>query len=204
MYRISLYIILATLGFSLFALHTWTGIFTEYQGDKFKWLITKRMLPDVSIRMVNQTKSPAESVVASQSMSSSSSEINSTYDQTTLENLSSSLRPLTVSVFHNITSPAPPGLTAFTSSSFMTEEKAKSACDPSITRFFITEETFQQISNISYVYSAYFDGRTENESAVRVMGVAVLKVSIYCHLWFNFSRKPVVVKAEPYVLKHFE
>ena len=58
---------------------------------------------------------------------------------------------------------------------------------------------FDQVGSDTYVYEAYFDGRRQNVSYVRIIAVSPLNATVYCHLWYSDSQRPLLVQAEIYV-----
>ncbi|ELU13059.1 hypothetical protein CAPTEDRAFT_200116 [Capitella teleta] len=85
------------------------------------------------------------------------------------------------------------------------KETELGSCSPAVMGENVTRDKFQKISNVSYVYSAYYDGRPESgKPSVRVIGVVALDSTMFCHLWFKGDDKPVLVEAQLMIIKHFE
>ncbi|ELU05182.1 hypothetical protein CAPTEDRAFT_214686 [Capitella teleta] len=84
-------------------------------------------------------------------------------------------------------------------------DNSHGCCCPRIMDRTVPVDKFQKVSNMSYVYSAYYDGRPESgHPSIRVMGVVARNSTyMYCHLWFEKADKPIIVLAEFLVLKHF-
>ena len=79
------------------------------------------------------------------------------------------------------------------------------SCNPRIQETPIPVEGFQKVSNRTYVYSAYFDGRPEaGQPTVRVMALSQLNVTLFCHLWYPGVNKPLITKADLHIVKHHE
>lgn len=58
---------------------------------------------------------------------------------------------------------------------------------------------FQRVGPDTYVYEAYYDARKNVTTYVRLIGVSPLNSTVFCHVWFEGTHKPLTMQAEIYV-----